>query len=91
LTCSLQSLPLAILCLMNSFSCGVSRETASIQWRLQMFLASSQSTSKLRVGPCSQLKKYACATPLASLYVECRTPVNINSCDSPVSSSPSLS
>lgn len=69
--------PLVILCLMNSFSWGVSKDTASIQCLLQMFLASSQSTSKLRVGPCSQLKKYACATPLASLYVECLTPVNI--------------
>lgn len=67
-------LPLPILCLMNSFSWGVSRDTASIQCLLQMFLASSQSTSKPLVGACSQLKKYECVTPLASLYVACRTP-----------------
>lgn len=39
-----------------------------------MFRASNQSTSKLRVGWCSQLKKYEWATPRASLYVEWRTP-----------------
>ena len=59
--------PRAILCLMNSFSCGVSRETASIQCLRQMLRASNQSTSKLLVGWCSQLKKYEWATPRASL------------------------
>lgn len=56
------------------FTCGVSSETASIQCLRQMFRASNQSTSKLRVGWCSQLKKYEWATPRASLYVEWRTP-----------------
>lgn len=50
-------LPRAILCLMNSFSWGVSKETASMQWRRQMLRASSQSTSRLLVAWCSQLKK----------------------------------
>lgn len=59
--------PRASLCLMNSFSCGVSRDTASIQCLRQMLRASNQSTSKDLVGWCSQLKKYECATPLASL------------------------
>lgn len=57
------------------FTWGVSKETASMQCLRQMFLASSQSTSKLRVGACSQLKKYECSTPRASRYVEWRTPV----------------
>lgn len=72
-------------CLMNSFSWGVSIETASIQWRRQMLRASSQSTSRLRVGLCSQLKKYEWATPRASRYVACRTPgmvkFRFSSCD----------
>lgn len=59
--------PREILCLMNSFSCGVSSETASMQCLRQMFLASSQSTSKLLVAWCSHEKKYECATPRASL------------------------
>lgn len=62
-------LPLDILCLTNSFSCGVSKLTASMQCLRQMFLASNQSTSKLLVGACSQLKKYECETPRASRYV----------------------
>jgi len=66
--------PLASLCLTNSFSWGVSRDTASMQWRRQMLRASSQSTSRFLVGWCSQLKKYECTTPLPSLYVEWRTP-----------------
>lgn len=53
---------------------GVSNETASIQCLRQMFLASNQSTSSVRVGKCSQLKKYEWATPRASLYVAWRTP-----------------
>lgn len=51
-------------------TCGVSSETASMQCRRQMLRASSQSTSRLRVGVCSQLKKYEWATPRASRYVE---------------------
>lgn len=55
-----------IIYLTFELTCGVSRETASIQCRRQIFLASSQSTSRLRVGWCSQLKKYEWATPRAS-------------------------
>lgn len=55
-------------------TCGVSNETASIQWRRQILRASSQSTSSVRVGWCSQLKKYEWATPRASRYVAWRTP-----------------
>lgn len=50
------------------FTWGVSSDTASMQCLLQIFLASNQSTSKLRVGWCSQLKKYEWATPRASKH-----------------------
>lgn len=56
-----------IVVMFTVITCGVSRETASIQCLRQMLRASNQSTSKLRVGACSQLKKYECNTPLASL------------------------
>jgi len=72
--CHRGSSPLASLCLTNSFSWGVSRDTASMQWRRQILRASSQSTSRLLVGWCSQLKKYEWRTPLPSLYDEWRTP-----------------
>lgn len=67
-------LPLTSRCLTNSFSWGVSKLTASMQCLRQMFRESSQSTSSDLVGACSQLKKYECVTPLASLYVAWRTP-----------------